>query len=67
MQPISLKNKLFMSETRLVHFNDENVVKFSNNIKYKNPNCTVLTFFGQVFGESLQFISLAFIFLEFKV
>ena len=38
MQPITLKNEFFMSETRLVQFNDENIVKFSNSNKYKNPN-----------------------------
>ena len=38
MQQIISKNKLFMSETRMVHYNDGNVVKFSHKNKYKNPN-----------------------------
>ena len=38
MQQIISKNKLFMSETRLVHYNDGNVVKFSHKNKYKNPS-----------------------------
>ena len=45
-----------MSETRLVHYNDGNVVKFSHYIKYKNPNYInialySLFFFGLVLGE----------------
>ena len=55
MRPIILKNKLRMSETRLVHYNDGNVVKFSHYIKYKNPNYINITlyslFFGLVLGK----------------
>ena len=38
MQQLILKNKLCISETRLVHLNDGNVVKFSSYIEYENPN-----------------------------
>ena len=44
-----------MSETRLVHYNDGNVVKFSHYIKYKNPNYINIAlyslFFSLVLGE----------------
>ena len=54
MRPIILKNKLCMSEKRLVHYNDGNVVKFSHYIKYKNPNYINIALYSLIFWSSFR-------------
>ena len=40
-----------MSETRLVHYNDGNVAKFSHYIKYKNRNYINIALYSIFFGN----------------
>ena len=54
MQQLILKNKLCISEMRLVHLNDGNVVKFSSYIKYENPNYINITLYSHFFWSSFR-------------
>ena len=54
MRQLILKNKLCISETRLVHLNDGNVVKFSSNIEYKNPNYINIALYSCFFWSSFR-------------
>ena len=54
IQPIIFKNKLCMSETILVHYNDGNVVNFSHYIKYKNPNYINIALYSPFFWSSFR-------------
>ena len=54
MRQLIMKNKLCISEMRLVHLNDGNIVKFSSYIEYKNPNYINIALYSHFFWSSFR-------------